>query len=190
MATYINRYYQFTFLHNVEKYIFSILFKLQTNLYRIYLPKMDQRTWDKWLIHAHIQRKDSQSQHLYYHRFATVMTVAILIKISNYFIYIYYIFYMSVVDMCRYCLTWFPTSERFLAATKQLNEWYFLSVCPSACLSVCLSHLFDYIPLIVSSWYFQELLPMTKVTSMQTIKVRGQRSRSQRSTPNLAVSGP
>ena len=24
----------------------------------------------------------------------------------------------------------------FLAATKQLNEWYFLSVCPSVCLSV------------------------------------------------------
>ena len=25
----------------------------------------------------------------------------------------------------------------FLAATKQLYEWYFLSVCPSVCLSVC-----------------------------------------------------
>ena len=60
----------------------------------------------------------------------------------------------------------------------------------SVCLSVCLSHLFDYVPIIVSSWNFQELLPMTKVTSMQKVKVRGQRSRSQRSTPNLAVSGP
>ena len=73
----------------------------------------------------------------------------------------------------------------FLAATKQLYEWSFPSVCPS----VCLSHLFDYVPIIVSSWNFQELLPMTKVTSMQKVKVRGQRSRSQRSTPNLTVSG-
>ena len=59
------------------------------------------------------------------------------------------------------------------------------SVCPS----VCLSHLFDYVPIIVSSWNFQELLPMTKVRSMQKVKVRGQRSRSQRSQPNLTVSG-
>ena len=77
----------------------------------------------------------------------------------------------------------------FLAATKQLYEWYFLSVRPSVCLSVCPSHLFDYVPIIVSSWNFQELLPVTEVTSMQKVKVRGQRSRSQRSQPNLAVSG-
>ena len=56
-------------------------------------------------------------------------------------------------------------------------------------LSVRLSHLFDYVPIIVSSWNFQELLPMTKVRSMQKVKVRGQRSRSQRSQPNLTVSG-
>ena len=73
----------------------------------------------------------------------------------------------------------------FLAATKQLYEWFSPSVCPS----VCLSHLFDYVPIILSSWNFQELLPVTKVTSMQKVKVRGQRSRSQRSQPNLTVSG-
>ena len=61
--------------------------------------------------------------------------------------------------------------------------------CPSVRPSVCLSHLFDYVPIIVSSWNFQELLPMTKVRSMQKVKVRGQRSRSQRSQPNLTVSG-
>ena len=81
----------------------------------------------------------------------------------------------------------------FLAATKQLYKWYFPSVCPSVRLSVCpsvrLSHLFDYVPIIVSSCNFQELLPMTKVRSMQKVKVRGQRSRSQRSQPNLTVSG-
>ena len=59
----------------------------------------------------------------------------------------------------------------FLAATKQLYKWYFPSV--------RLSHLFDYVPIIVSSWNFQELLPITKVRSMQKVKVRGQRSRSQ-----------
>ena len=45
------------------------------------------------------------------------------------------------------------------------------------------------VPIIRSSWNFQELLPMTKVMSMQKVKVRGQRSRSQRSWPHLAVSG-
>ena len=57
----------------------------------------------------------------------------------------------------------------FLAATKQLYEWYSLSVC----LSVCPSHLFDYVPIIVSSRNFQELLPMTEVMSMLKVKVRG-----------------
>ena len=63
------------------------------------------------------------------------------------------------------------------------------SVCLSVRLSVCLSHLFHHVPIIVSSWNFQEILPWSKVMSMQKVKVRGQRSRSQRSTPNLAVSG-
>ena len=63
------------------------------------------------------------------------------------------------------------------------------SVCPSVRPSVCPSHLFDYVPIIGSSWNFQELLPMTNVRSMQKVKVRGQRSRSQRSQPNLTVSG-
>ena len=62
------------------------------------------------------------------------------------------------------------------------------SICPSICLSVCLSHLFHHVPIIVSSWNFQEWLPRSKVMSMQKVKVWDQRSRSQRSTPNLAVS--
>ena len=65
-----------------------------------------------------------------------------------------------------------------LATTKQLYEWYFLSVRLSVCLSVCPSHFFDYVPIIVSSWNFQELSPKTRVTSMQNVKARGQRSRS------------
>ena len=57
-------------------------------------------------------------------------------------------------------------SRVFLAATKQLYEWFSPSVRPS--------HLFDYVPIIVSSWNFQELLRMTKVMSMQKVKVKGQ----------------
>ena len=62
------------------------------------------------------------------------------------------------------------------------------SVRLSVCLSVCLSHLFHYV--IVSSWNFQDLLPLTKVTSLQNVMVKGQSSRSQRSWPHFAVSGP
>ena len=78
-------------------------------------------------------------------------------------------------------------------------KWIFLSkntLCLSVCLSVflsvclCLSHIFHYVPIIVSSWNFQEWLPMTGVMSMQKFKVRGQKSRLQISKPKLAVSGP
>ena len=65
-----------------------------------------------------------------------------------------------------------------------------LSVCPFVRLSVSpsvrLSHLFDYVPIIVSSWNFQELSHWTRVRSMQKVKVRGQRSRSQRSRPKFS----
>ena len=66
----------------------------------------------------------------------------------------------------------------FLAATKQLYEWFSPSVCPS----VCPSHLFDYVPIIVSSQNFQELLPMTEVMSMQKVKVKGQGHRGHNPT--------
>ena len=55
----------------------------------------------------------------------------------------------------------------------------------SVCLSVCP---FANVPVIVSSRNFQELLPLAEVMSMQKVKVKGQRSRLQRSKPNLAVS--
>ena len=62
----------------------------------------------------------------------------------------------------------------------QAAIWLVQSVCLSVRLSVCLSHLFHHVPIIVSSWNFQELLPWSKVMSMH--KVRGQRSRSQVNT--------
>ena len=67
-----------------------------------------------------------------------------------------------------------------------------LSLCHFVCLSVCLclSHLFHYVPIMVSSWKFQEWLPMAEVMSMQKFKVRGQTSRLLRWKPKLAVSGP
>ena len=72
----------------------------------------------------------------------------------------------------------------------QAALWMIQSVRPSVCPSFCLSHLFNYVITIISSYIFQGLLPMTGVMSMQKVKVRGQRSRSQRSKPNFAISGP
>ena len=45
--------------------------------------------------------------------------------------------------------------------------------------SVRLSRLFNNVIVIVSSWIFQELLPLTKVMSMQKAKVKGQGHRGQ-----------
>ena len=59
----------------------------------------------------------------------------------------------------------------FVAAAKQLYEWFILSICLSVCLSIYLSHVLHYVPIIVSSWKFQELLPMTEMMSMQKVKV-------------------
>ena len=86
-------------------------------------------------------------------------------------------------------LPWLISSRiwisRILFSCDQAALWMLQSVR----LSVCPSLLFHYVPIIVSSWNFQELLPMTEVTSIQKVKDRGQRSRSQRSQPNLIVSG-
>ena len=91
----------------------------------------------------------------------------------------------------------------FLAATKQLYEWCSwvlyrqleltkltrpdlhhvvgLFILRDVCPSVCLSHHFHYVPITVSSWNFQELLPLTEVMSIQKVKVkvRGQSHRGQ-----------
>ena len=83
----------------------------------------------------------------------------------------------------------------FLAATKQLYEWFSPSVCTvctvstSVCLLVCLSHLFDYVPIIMK---FSGVITNDK--SDVHAKGQGQRSRSQgykngRIWPRLGVSG-
>ena len=71
--------------------------------------------------------------------------------------------------------------QHFLAATKQLYE---CSVRLSVCLSVCPSHLFDYVTIIVSSWNFQELSPRARVRSMQRSRseVKGQGHRGHNPT--------
>ena len=76
----------------------------------------------------------------------------------------------------------------YLFNCDQAALWMAQSICPSVCLDVW--HLFHYVIIIVSSWSFLELLPMTEVMSMQKVKVRGQRLRSQRSQHSLTVSGP
>ena len=69
--------------------------------------------------------------------------------------------------------TIFCHSKLILDATKQLYKHFFR-------LSVCLWHIFHNVPLIASSWNFQEWLPLTEMMSMQKVKVRSQRSRSQK----------
>ena len=76
-------------------------------------------------------------------------------------------------------------SQYIIFSCDQAALQMVFSVCLSVCPSVRLSHLFDYVPIIVSSWNFQKLSPRTRVRSMQKVKVRGQRSRSQRSQPNF-----
>ena len=68
----------------------------------------------------------------------------------------------------------------------QLASWQLRSNSPKT--SVCLLHLFHHVPVIVSSRNFQELLPLTKVMSMQKVKVKVTEvmtplSRSQTVTP-------
>ena len=47
------------------------------------------------------------------------------------------------------------TAGSFLAATKQLNEWYFLSVCLSVCLSVRLSVRHTFLTMFPSSYHHE-----------------------------------
>ena len=91
--------------------------------------------------------------------------------------------HMLIVRSLRGIASTFFFSESLKVFPSQTNKWkQFLShlfSCDQAALwmvqsvhpSVCLSHLFDYVPIIVSSRNFQELLPMTEVMSMQKVKV-------------------
>ena len=84
------------------------------------------------------------------------------------------------VSVTWWAITFFPGGHfknrwlvlHFLAATKQLLEHF----CPSVRLYVRPSVTpFHYVPIIVSSWNFQEVLPMTK--SDVHAKDQGQRSK-------------
>ena len=66
--------------------------------------------------------------------------------------------------------------------------WMVQSVRLSVCLFVC--HTFSLCTHHRIIMRFYEALPMAEVMSMQKVRVRGQRSRSQRSKPNFVVSGP
>ena len=88
--------------------------------------------------------------------------------------------YLNTTSMLQPCIF----------SCNQAALWMVQSVCPSVRQPVCLSATpFHYVPVIVSSWNFQKLLSLTEVMSMRKVKVGGQRSRSQRSWPHLAVSG-
>ena len=86
--------------------------------------------------------------------------------------------------------SWYtPLSWLILSKQKNLHLFSSQYICVFSKMSVRLSHLFYYVRIIISSWNYQELLPMMKERSMQKVMVRGQKSRSQRSKPNLTVSG-
>ena len=105
-----------------------------------------------------------------------------------------FIFVIPGDTMCRYMPS---TSGRYyfggchiptfritvIFSCDQSALWIVQSVSPS----VRPSRLFHYFPIMVSSW---KLLSLTEVVSMQMVKVRVQRSKSQRSKSNLAVSRP
>ena len=63
----------------------------------------------------------------------------------------------------------------FLAATKQLYGWLSPSVCPSVRLSVCLWHIFHYVPLIVYIMKFSGVITDDK--SDVHAKGQGQRAK-------------
>ena len=71
-------------------------------------------------------------------------------------------------------------SGSFLAATKQLYEWF----SPSVCLSVCLWRLFHYVLIIVSSWNFQDYYQWQKWCPCKRSRseVKGQGHRGQNPT--------
>ena len=62
----------------------------------------------------------------------------------------------------------FSTTQTF--SCDQVALWMVQPARPS----VCLSHIFRYVPLIVSSWSFQELSPLAEVVSMFRSEVKGQ----------------
>ena len=108
----------------------------------------------------------------------------------------YYIIEMAVgvywinSSLIRYCVISNDCINQSCSMSTKINGRSLVYSCDqaalwmvqSARLSVRLSHLFHYVSIIVSSWNFQELLPMTEVKSMQNVKVKGQSHRGQNPT--------
>ena len=80
--------------------------------------------------------------------------------------------FVSAASECGKLLFWQIFFKNFgcVFSCDQAALQMVFSVYPSVCPSVRLSHLFHYVPIIVSSWNFQELLTMTKVRSMQEVQ--------------------
>ena len=106
-------------------------------------------------------------------------TIVCTVCLSIFLSYHHEIFRNSHMAM-KWCTKLYVAKERCpnIFSCNQAALQMVFSVCPS----VCLSHLFDYVPIILSSWNFQELLPMTKVRSMQKVKVKGQGHRGHNPT--------
>ena len=73
-------------------------------------------------------------------------------------------------------------ARQYLTATKQLYKWYFPSVCPSV------RHTF--LTMFPSSYHHEILVFYVFITNDQSkVHEKDQGQRSQRSQPNLTVSG-
>ena len=96
-----------------------------------------------------------------------------------------------ICKLCKLCPTYsttylITTTDFFLAATKQLYKWYFPSVRLSVCLPVTPFWLCSHHCIIMK---FSGVITNDQSKVHAKVKVRGQRSRSQRSQPNLTVYG-
>ena len=76
----------------------------------------------------------------------------------------------------------FPIEHPQVTTRNWLSLLHCFFSCHQAALwmvrSVRLSHLFHYVPIIVSSWNFQELSPMTELGPMQKVKTQLSRFRT------------
>ena len=78
---------------------------------------------------------------------------------------------------------WIKSLYVFLAATKQLYEWYFLSVCPSVCPSVRLSVRLSVCPSVTPFWlcsHHRIIMKFSGVITMDqgNVHAKGQGQRS------------
>ena len=142
-----NRYYN-RFIH-----LGKLIFTVNHNGACVYNP---DHTWDRACVCYTRDAPLTQSvTWVSDHRYSTA-------RFSHYFVsplHLQSLYLLLIPPACWYKLNCnrFNDHERlfFLAATNQLYEWYFLSVCLSVCPSVCLSVRHTFLTMFPSSYHHQ-----------------------------------